>query len=386
MKVSGIITEFNPFHNGHKFIVDCAKKESDCVIAVISGNYVQRGYPALFNKFIRTTAAINNGVDIVIELPSPWSASFAENFAFGGISILKEMKVSNLFFGCECNDLNKLTKIALAGNISIDKNYKGTYAKARQIAIKNMLGNEYSDILNSPNNNLAIEYIKAANKFNFSPNFHAIKRIGASHDSCQTEGEFASASYIRDKIISNENYTNFVPENTLALYLDAIKKETFISDDKFSNAIISTLRKNRSLNNLPDLSEGIENRLKKALVSSIDYNNLTDSIKTKRYTMARVRRLILAAFLELDTTWINEEVPYLNILGFSKVGEQYLKSISSSISKPYVFSMKPSKTLDKKSELLLNKESERNDIYMSLLHKALPCKSDYTYGLIKRKD
>lgn len=386
MKSSGIIAEFNPFHNGHKYIVDSAKRESDCVVAVISGNYVQRGTPACFSKFVRAKAAIESGVDLIIELPSPWSTSFAQNFAIGGISILKELNVDNIVFGCENNELEKLEKIAKNDNFDFDKTFKGTYAGARQQAVENALGKEYSKLLESSNNNLAIEYIKAANYLNFKTKFKPIKRIGAEHDGDKATENIASASKIRELLTNNNGYKNFVPESAYKIFESALKSNEYFSYEKFSNAIISQLRKRDVFTTLPELSEGIENRLKKAVQHASNYDELLDSIKTKRYTLARVRRLVLSAFLDMDCCWLHEEVPYLNVLGFSKVGEMYLKEISKWLKKPLVFSMKPSKSLDKKTNLLLNKECERNDVFMSLLHNSLPCKSDYINGIIKRMD
>lgn len=386
MKSSGIIAEFNPFHNGHKYIVDIAKSNSECVVAVISGNYVQRGSPAFFNKFIRTTAALKCGVDLVIELPSPWSTSFAQNFATGGLSILKELSVNEIYFGAECDNLEKLKNIALIDDIKPPSSYKGTYANARQLSITNELGAEYSDVLNGSNNNLGIEYIKAANKLSYMVNFVPIKRIGATHDSDIPSGKLSSGSHIRDIILSDDTALNYIPEECWQLYEQAIMNKEYISATKFSNAVISYLKRKSDFTNLPELSEGIENRLKKAISISAQYEELLQNIKTKRYTLARVRRLVLSAFLDLDNYWTHKEVPYLNILGFTKRGEKYLKQHSSLITKPLIFSNKPSSLLSDKANKLLNNECIRNDIYMSMLESPVESGSDYTFGIIKEND
>lgn len=386
MKATGIIAEFNPFHNGHKYLVDSAKAKSDCVIAVISGNYVQRGSPAYFSKFIRAKAAIQNGVDLVVELPSPWSTSFAQNFAIGGVSILKALDVDNIVFGCEDDDLEKLKAIANNDDFQFDKDFNGTYASARQQALEAKLGKEYSTLLNTPNNNLAIEYIKAANSLDFKPEFTIIKRIGVGHDEDIVTDKIASASKIREMLINQENVSDFVPKDACEIYTLAIKNGECLCNEKLSFCLISQLRKFNNYKNLPELSEGIENRLKKAIRIATNYQELLDLIKTKRYTLARVRRLVLSAFLEIDCNWLHKEVPYLNILGFGKVGEKYLKEVSKNLEIPLIFSMKSNKPLEKDTEMLLNKECERNDVYMSLLQDSKPCKSDYTYGIIKRTD
>ncbi len=383
MKASGIIAEFNPFHNGHKYIVDVAKRNTDCIIAVISGNYVQRGSPAFFNKFLRATSALKCGVDLVIELPSPWSSSFAQNFAIGGMSILKEFNAQQIHFGAECDDIKKLINIAKNDNIKPDSSYKGTYAAARQEAIKNILGAEYSDVLSGSNNNLGIEYIKAADYLKFKTNFIPIKRAFAEHDSNIPSNTICSASYLRENILSDKSALNYVPEVCREIYCKAINNKEYISEEKFSNAVINYLKRKTDFSDLPELSEGIENKLKKAIAISGEYNELLQNIKSKRYTLARVRRLVLSAFLDINNFWTHKEVPYLNVLGFTKRGEEYIRSVSNSLKKPLVFSNKPSSALSEDAGKLLHQESVRNDIYMSMLHKPLESGNDYTFGLIK---
>lgn len=381
----GIIAEFNPFHNGHKKIVDIAKQNSDCVVAVMSGNYVQRGTPAFFNKFIRAEAALKNGVDLIVELPSPWSSSFAQNFSFGSISLLKNLYLDKLIFGTENADIKKLSEIANADQKLKLNSFIGTFANARQNALKEELGDS-ADLLTGANNNLAIEYIKACKNLGYSPELIAVNREYVIHDSKNISKNICSASYLRENILTDSSLYNYLPENCAEIYKIAITEGIYLSEEKFSNAIVEYLRRINNFRDLPELSEGIENRLKKAISTSQNYTQLTDEIKTKRYTLARVRRLILSAFLNQSNYWVLKEVPYLNILGFSKAGEKYLKSIAKSLVLPIIISNKPNVTLNKQTETLLNSETTRNDVYMSLLRSALPCGSDYTHGIIKKGD
>ena len=385
MNIAGIISEFNPFHNGHKYIVDKIKNENDCLIAVMSGNYVQRGEPAIISKFVRAQAALKNGVDLVVELPSPWSASFAQNFAYGAVSCLKELQIDTLYFGSETDSVEYLSKIAdMDENLSIETSKCETYAKTRQEAIRKHLGKKYADVLMGANDNLGIEYIKASRLLGCKFDIKTVKRIGAGHDSNITDGNICSASNIR-KNFNETEIINFTPENTHDLIIDCIESGCILNKNKFSTAVISYLRRKKDFSSLPDISEGIENKLLKEIKTAKHYEELLCAVKSKRYTLARIRRLILSAFLDIDRSYVLKPVPYLNILGMTQVGEQVLKNCAKESTLPLIISSKSSKPLDNQAEVLLNKEYVRNDIFSSLLCNPLPCGTDYTNGIIKFK-
>lgn len=382
--ISGIITEFNPFHNGHKYILEKAKENSDFVVAVMSGNYVQRGEPAIFNKFTRAKAALTCGADIVIELPSPWSCSFAENFAFGAISLLKNFNVNKLYFGAESNDIKKMLQIAkIDTNLKISDDKNKTYAVLRKNAIEKLLGKDTAKILDTPNNNLAIEYIKAANKQKLDLEFIPIERINAPHDSNINENGFASATHIRNLIIDNKPFFELVPPILNDLYVDVLEQGKYLDYNKYSNALISYLRRINDYSCVSDIDTDLENRLKKALLKATNLEELLISVKTKRYTLARIRRIILNAFLINNNNYTLKEVPYINVLGFTKKGEELLKATAKESKLPIIIAMKSNIKLNSKTKKLLEEEVVRNDVYSSLLKIPDECKKDYTNGIIK---
>ena len=382
MKIAGIISEFNPFHNGHKYIIDQIKKENDCLVTVMSGNFVQRGEPAFLDKHPRAHAALKAGVDLVVELPSPWSASFAGNFAFGAVSLLKELNIQSLYFGSETNDIEALETIA-----KIDEELKPglfggiTFAKGREQELSK-IKNIDSSLLKGANNNLAIEYIKARNKLNCDFQVKCIERIDSIHDSDIKSENICSASYLRNNF-SKENALKYIPVEALAPTNDEISKGYYIDYERFSIAVITYLRRLKDFSNLPDISEGIENKLKKEIQNAKDYNELIFSIKSKRYPLARIRRLILSAFLDMDNSYSLKPVPYINVLGMTKKGEEIIKFVAQNSNLPIIMSGKSSKPLDKETELLLNNEYIRNDIYSSLLKSSYPCGRDLRSRIIK---
>lgn len=381
MKVSGIIAEFNPLHNGHKYIIDVMKQSSDCTVAVISSSFVQRGEPAFFSKFARANTALKSGIDLVAELPCHWSCSFAENFAIGGVSLLKELSVSDIFFGTECDDINTLKNIAEL-DIDVSNKLKSgvTFAKMRQNEIENALGNAAATASAMPNNNLAIEYIKACKTLDFAPKLNPVMRQGVGHDDKNTAERFCSASYLRDNI---SELQNFVPKSAYNIFKNELARKTYINYEKYQNAVLTFLRRQQDFSYLPELSEGIENRLKKAILKSLSYDELLANIKTKRYTLARVRRLLASAFLRLDNRFCKQPVPYINVLAASKKGLLLLSKISNTSDLPLVIAGKVNKTLDNSTKMLLNKEREISDIYFSLTNGVMPCGTDSTVGIIK---
>ena len=384
MTISGIVSEFNPFHNGHKYIIDKMRKESDCVVAVMSGNYVQRGEPAVFSKYLRAEAALLCGVDLVIELPSPWSAAGAEGFSVGAISALQQAGINALYFGCEYPNIDTLTAIAKADQkIQINAKPNETFAKARERALSEELQFDCSKILNSPNCNLAVSYIKAKDLLGADFSLHPVERIGAAHDSGQTNADISSASYLREHIENGVLFDEFVPKETVGLYKGAMVSGQYLNRQHFKLAAFFKLRSMTDFSKLPDLSEGLENRLFKAVKCSKSYDDVINVTKAKRYTEARIRRLVLSAFLEADQQLFKKTVPYLNILGMTKRGEAQIKRIAANAKIPLIYSGKPSIPLDKESEILLNKEVVRNNIYSALLYDPAPSYEDLTNGVIK---
>lgn len=386
MSAVGIIAEFNPLHKGHEHLLREAKKHGT-VVCVLSGNFVQRGDTAIVEKRERVKMALASGADIVLELPVSWSMSTAQNFALGGISLLKAAGCDKIIFGSECGSAEKLIKTAelLASpefSEELEKELKKgvTFAAAREkAAVK--LGAE-KGILSKPNNNLAIEYITAARGLGYAPEFLTVKRKGAEHDSAEID-EFVSASLLRERIHNNDFSLakEFMSEAAFS-HLE----ESKISDIKrLDRAILAVLRTRslEELERLPDMSEGLHNKLFAAIKTAKSVDELCEAVKTKRYTLARVRRAVLSAFLGLDNEFFMKSVPYLRVLGFNKTGEKFLKSEIKKSALPIIVRAADIKKAPPEAAKVFETEARATDLFALSTKTPLVCGLEYTAKLIK---
>lgn len=341
MKISAVIAEFNPFHNGHEYLLQKTHENSDAVLCVMSGSFVQRGETALFDKWTRAEAAVRNGADLVVELPAVFACATAERFAFGAVSLINSLGcIDELSFGAESDNLETLIHAAqqmLAEDREISSLIKkclsegDSFPIARQKAFAEFIS---SDVFLQPNNMLAIEYIKALKKTKSSVKPNLIKRTGAAHDSAETKDGFSSASALRKMILSGKDISAFVPHNLKSLY-----KCSEIYD--FHNLGTAMLYKLRSvsadeLEKTSDVSEGLENRIKSAAAASTDIPSLIDNIYSKRYTKARVRRIITAALLGIEKSMLRGEISYIRVLAFNDTGRKILREIKEKSELPLI--------------------------------------------------
>ena len=347
--VLGIIAEYNPFHNGHLYQIEQAKKitGAEYVVAIITGNFAQRGNTALVNKWTKAQMALENGVDIVLELPTIYSISSAENFAEGAIKILDSLKiVDTLCFGTETGDFAALNNIA---NILYNepKEYvailnhelgKGiSYPKARENALMMYLNDikRYANILSGPNNILGIEYLKALKRLKSDMKPFSVERKKVYYNDERIVDEFASATAIR-KLIATEQYDDLrkvMPKNSYMLLKEEIQKGNYVIDlIKYEKEILYTLRKMtvREIAELPDVSEGLENAIKNAADSCNNLIDLVNIVKSKRYTQTRIQRILLYALLGItkkDMQNSKKVIPYARVLGFNARGKEMLSDI-----------------------------------------------------------
>ena len=345
-KVLGIIAEYNPFHNGHLYHLEESKKitGSKYVVAVISGNFTQRGDTSIVDKWTKTKMALDNGCDLVIELPLIYSISSAENFAAGGVKILNSLKVVDyISFGAETSDVNILDKIA---NILYEepKEYKSlltsqlnkgmSFPKARQNALMMYLNDirDYAETLSAPNNILGIEYIKSLKKLKSKIVPVPIERYETGYNDLSYTSDIASASAIRN-IVKNGGFQplkSLIPKTNFQLLTNQIKLGQNVNDlSVFEKQIIYNLRvmSTSEIANLPDVSEGLEYALKKAANISNNLDDLIENIKSKRYTLTRIRRILLYSLLKLtkkDMEISKKVNPYIRVLGFNNKGKYLL--------------------------------------------------------------
>ena len=383
----GIIAEFNPLHLGHKYLIDEAKKQGE-VVCVISSNFVQRGDTAIVEKRVRTQMALDCGADLVLELPVCYSMSTAQNFAFGGVSALVMAGCDTIMFGSETGEIEPLLKTAeiLASTDfkeKLSQNLKNgkTFAKARQITAESC--GAPKGILEGANNNLAIEYILAAKTLGANLSFKTVKRLGANHDSGDILDGFASASLIREKILLGDFSfaQKYMPNAAFSLLND----DNVSNIDLIDRAILATLR-TKSLNelkNLPDISEGLENKLFSAIRVAKGLFDVYNKIKSKRYTLARVRRIVLSAFLVLDNTFFMKAPPYIRVLGFNKNGKKIISERRKQKGNNLVLKATEIKNLGALAEKMFVLENRATDLYLLSLKKPQECGLEYKANLIK---
>ena len=353
--ILGIICEFNPLHDGHKHLINSVKGENDCVICAMSGNFVQRGEFAVYDKFERARAAVDAGADLVIEIPTLCSTLSAQGFARAGVKILEATGVCDgIAFGAECSDIEELKCIA---NKIKEKNEeikaeldKGiSYPKARQNAIN-------SPILEGANNILAIEYISYT-----SLPCTAVQRIGLGHDS---KDKRYSSSEIRKHLPLDEICSIKNCEKAVLYKLRTMSEEDFLRID--------------------DVSEGLENRIVSAVKSAKSLEELYDTVKTKRYTHSRIRRIILRAYLGI-TSDMQKEPPYLRILAFSEKGANILSQMKKSASLPIISNYGGAKAQGEQIQKLFEQESRFTDIYNLGYIIPHPCEEEKTNKIYIKK-
>ncbi len=379
MKVAGIIAEFNPFHNGHKLLVQKAREAGYThVVAVMSGNFVQRGEPAVFHHSVRTKAALENGVDLVLQLPSVYAMSGAQSFARAGAEILNGFGViDSLVFGSECGDIRLLSETADAvyGNeikalLSEELNKGRSFASARENALRR-INPAYADIIKSPNNILGVEYISALKALESKINPVTFERLGAAHDSNETYGNIAGASMIRELIKNGGVWKKLVPDSTAEIY-----DSSEIADmNRIESAVLYKIRTvtAEELVKVPDISEGIENRILSAAKQSRTLEELYSLAKTKRYSHARIRRIVWNCLLGVTADDLNKAVPYIRITGFNRRGAELIKASKETAILPVISKPADLSSLDETAQRVFSLECTAGDIHSLCYEKPTAC-------------
>ncbi len=386
--VTGVIAEFNPLHKGHEYLLKKAGERGP-VICALSGNFVQRGETAIAEKRIRTKAALISGADLVLELPVLWSMSTAQNFALGAVSVLGFAGCERIMFGSESGDIGVLKKASeILSSPEFENNLEErlkegvTFAAARQYAAEKC-GLE-KGILEGANNNLGIEYIASAKRLGMDMEFDTVKRLGAAHDS-REEDAFVSASLIREKLLKSDRAfaEKYMPKGISELF-----SENSISDmARLERAVLAVLRTKSidELKKLPDLSEGIENKLLSEIRLAGSLEELYNGIKVKRYTLSRIRRLVLSAFIGMDNSFFLKSVPYIRVLGMTERGKELLRERVSGSPVPVITRTADIKTLDSKAIKVFETESRATDLFGLSLKKPLECGLEYTSKIITER-
>lgn len=394
-RVIGVVAEYNPFHNGHYYHLQATKEitGAEYCVAVISGNFTQRGDTSIVNKWAKAYMAICGGADLVIELPTVYSISSAENFASGAVKILDNLKVVNaISFGAEANDLATLNNIANVlyeepkayTNILSHELKKGiSYPAARENALMMYLNDKkrYANTLSSPNNILAIEYLKALKiqKSKLEPIM--IKRKKVYYNDNKIVDDFASATAIR-KLLQDGEYANLrkvIPRSSYTIIGQESRKGGMVlSLAKYEKEIIYALRKMtvEEIADLPDVSEGLQFAIKNAANEANNLKDLISNIKSKRYTQTRIQRILLYALLGIDKKLMENSrkvVPYVRVLGFTQKGKSLLSEISR---------RNPKLNIITSLKKYMNQNQNKNKVLAEMLEKDIFATDVYTLGYI----
>ncbi|MBQ7102636.1 MAG: nucleotidyltransferase, partial [Anaerotignum sp.] len=360
MKTIGIVTEYNPFHKGHAYMIEEAKKKAgaDRVVVVMSGSFVQRGEPAIFDKWVRTEAALMNGVDMVLELPVLFAASNAETFARAAVRTLEETGIVDILcFGSESGDLHSMQEAArLMENETeefqkllkeqLDEGLSYPAARAKALETVSQIS---SEILSRPNHILGLEYLKALDRFNCTMEPMTIKREGDYNSPSLTDG-FASAAAIR-KALAEERSTEAMPqlpENVHDIYNKALSLGTAPC---FWNELTAALHYKLRLSSAEEIKEiaevveGLENRILHSIDSCYDMKDVIDFIKTKRYTRTKIQRILLHILLDIKEKevayYMNlPKMPYIRVLGFRKENSGILADLTENAKVPVLTNLK----------------------------------------------
>lgn len=391
MSTIGIIGEFNPFHNGHKYFIKKIRDEIEStptIISVISSSFVQRGQGAVLTKWDRASLALDNGIDLVIELPFVFACQNAEVFAKGAVKTLSIAGIDTLYFGSEINNSSKLVEISkkISSNKDIiDEHLRMNLANGYSFIVSRNLAYIQSKILNEaeveiiskPNNILGLEYIKAIDYYKKNINVKTIQRT-VDHDSNFTKDNFASASKIREDYFCKINIENFIPFTS--------NEYKFLKTD---DGLLLKLLKYLFLIEGVDISSnieyenGLENRIKEFLPKASNFEDLVNKISNKRITKARVRRLLINALLHLDKELIFSALDssnYLRVLGMNEKGMAHLKNLQI----PYVQKFKDFESFDPLTKEIFQTEKKASKLYALLT--STPYDLDFITSPIIKKE
>ena len=388
----GIVCEYNPFHNGHLYQIEKIREEfgdDTNIVAIMSGNYVQRGGVAITDKGIRAKCAVESGVNLVLELPFPYSMSSAEYFSRSAIHILDSIKcIDYVSFGSESGSIDELIKVA---EIMLSSEYiqelerlsndneskKNGYAALNELALNNLLGASERNVSLTPNNILAIEYIKAIISFGSTMKIHTVKRVNNNYsDENILSGNIQSATAIRKSIEQKDiSALEFTPNITKNIILNAISSGDFPCDDeRISPAVISSLRLNfpSYFESIHDTSGGLYNRLRDLSFKTNTLNNLICAAESKNFTKARIRRTLFYSLLGVTSSQFKDLPAYTQLLAMDSKGRAILKGIGKHSCFPVL--TKPS-DLDKLPENALP-QKKLSDMADSIFQMTKPIPKD----------
>lgn len=377
MRVVGIVTEFNPFHNGHALLLERAREamgEDTAVVCCMSGDFVQRGEAAVWSKFARAEAAARCGADLVFELPLPWALSSAEGFARGGVGLLAALGVVDcLCFGSECGETEPLERAAeallspaLAAELRRELESGIPFAAARQRALAAVTDEETARLVETPNNVLAVEYIRAIYELGLDLGFMTVRREGAEHDG-QGEGSIRSASELRSRIAAGKSCSGFMPDAALAVFeREAERGRGPVLMETLEPMLLARLRMlpDEEFSRLPDASEGLGNRLRAAVRDEPTLDGVLAAAKSKRYALSRIRRMTMCACLGVREGMAEGVPPYARLLAASERGRELLRRAQDKSRIPIITKAAAARQLPRETLSVFELGSGARDLYV----------------------
>ena len=387
MKVVGIIAEYNPFHNGHKYQIDKIKNETgaDHVIVAMSGNFLQRGVPALCDKFTRTEMALKCGADLVVEIPTLWATASAEYYARAGVSLLASTGVvTHIAFGAETNDLDALLQVAsvlkeepavyravLANSIRSGNSFPVARKNALITSLPQFSEEKIHELLDNPNNILALEYLKAMPD-SIQPIL--IKREGAGYHDTEIDTELPSASAIREAILGNADMdaiSNAMPKESFVLLKNAYLHNQLMTVNDFSESLGYCLlsQAQHGFASYADCNQDLSNKIKNALNDYVFFEDFIHTLKTKDMTYTRVTRCLLHILLGIKQSdyTIGRAIgfaPYLRILGFRNYSASLLSELKRESLAPLISKVADASTLlDYETNKFFDKDVFASNLY-----------------------
>ena len=378
MNVMGVVCEYNPFHRGHLLHLErcrAALGEESPVVCVMSGDFVQRGEGAVYDKFVRAEAACRCGADLVAELPLPWALSSAEGFARGAVALLGALGASHIGFGSETGETEPLQELAHALlepetmeriRTLMGRERNLSFAAARERVLTSLLG-ERAALLRNPNDILAVEYLKAAEEQKLALRPLAILREGAGHDEAGGGSGPCSASELRRRLRAGESLGGEIPAEAEAVYARARAEGRELRDPALLEiAVLSRLRmlEREKFDALPDGGEGLGLRLWKAVQEEAGLEGILAAAKSKRYALARLRRMCLAAALGLERESAKGLPPYARILAFNERGRELLRELDGNCGIPVLIRPAEARRLSAEAERVFLLGAGAHDLYV----------------------
>lgn len=392
MRAAAVIAEYNPFHNGHALHLRKTRElfGATHIAAIMSGDAVQRGGCACVSKWVRADMALRCGADLVIELPPPWSAAGAERFALGGVALAQALGcVDILSFGSECGDISRITGAAgLLKSEQLSERLREllstgmTFAAARAAAAQELCP-ESKDVLSNPNDTLGVEYCRAIERLGAQMKPVCVKREGAAHDHFDCSQDIASASLLRERMAHGGDVWSFIPNDAKQPLSDALERHSAPAlMERLDRAALYRLREMTAADFalLPDISEGLENRIYAAVRDAQSVAQVCAAAKTKRYALSRIRRIVYAAVLGMTAGDCGDTPPYIRILGMNAKGKELLAAGRPSL--PIISRAADVRRMDHRAARCFELSMRAADILALATESIAPRGGDAAHGVI----